>query len=171
MKNNKGINLISLVIMIIIMIILAAVAINISMNSYDQAIRSKQAAERQQVVSAVQGRFGDYTRNSTANPLLGLRIYPEDYAVDDAVDDKDELFAYLIRKFKTEYGKLVTDEELANGTQAKEIEEFVDATQGETEYTRILVSTDLLELGIENTTLQAVYLVNYYTNDVVGPIN
>ena len=39
------------------------------------------------------------------------------------------------------------------------------------EYTRLLFHSDLIELGIEKTNLNAVYLVNYYSSDVVGPIS
>ena len=163
MKNKKGISLIALVVMMIIMIILANIAINVSMNAYDESQRAKQAAERQQVVDAVTGRFGDYQRNGTANPIIGL-IIPEDQS-----ETKEDTFNYIIEKLKG-IGKLVTEEEVQNKTQTKQIKKFVEDNSEDMEYTRILQYNDLLELGLENTNLYAVYLVNYYSSDVVGPI-
>ena len=94
MKKNKGISLITLVVMIVIMIILAAVAINVGMNSFDEAQNAKLYAERQQVIDAVTGRFADYQRNSTANPLVGLMI-PEENS-----ETLSDIADYLERKFK-----------------------------------------------------------------------
>lgn len=163
MKNKKGISLIALVVMMIIMIILASIAMNVSMNAYDEGQRAKQAAEKQQVIEAVNGRFGDYQRNGTANPILGLMIPEEESKT------LEDTFNYVIQKLK-ENGKLVTDDEIQNQTQTKQIRKFILDNEEDMEYTRILEYNDLLELGLENTTLYAVYLVNYYSSDVVGPI-
>jgi len=65
----------------------------------------------------------------------------------------------------------MTDDELDNSTQRVLIERFVYDNFEDMKYTRILLYTDLIELGIENTNMNAVYLVNYYSNDVVGPIS
>lgn len=164
MKNNKGISLVALVVMIIIMIILAAVAINITMDAYDESQRAKQKTERQEVIEAVSGRFGDYMRNHTANPLLGLIIPEENVAT--MLDVRN----YIDIKLRTDYGKLVTEDEILNHTQTKEIEKFIADNFNDMEYTRILLYDDLLELGVENVTIHAVYLVNYYSSDVIGPI-
>lgn len=164
MKKNKGISLISLVVMIIIMIILASVAINVSMSSYDEALRAKIYAERQQVIDAVTGRFADYQRNNTASPLLGLMI-PEENS-----ETLKDAYDYIENKLRNEYYKLLTDDEYNNQTQTKQISKFLVDNAEDMEYTRLLFYDDLLELGLENTTLQAVYLVNYYSSDVVGPI-
>ena len=164
MKNNKGINLVAIIIMIIVMIMLAAIAINVSMDSYENSLEAKAAAERQQITIAISSRFGDNQRNATANPLVGLMILEE-------LETEQSIIDYVCDKFKNEYGKLMTDDELANSTQRISIERFIYDNFEDMKYTRILVYTDLLELGIENTNMNAVYLVNYYSNDVVGPIS
>ena len=164
MKNNKGINLVAIIIMIIVMIMLAAIAINVSMDSYENSLEAKAAAERQQITIAISSRFGDNQRNATANPLVGLMILEE-------LETEPSIIDYVCDKFKNEYGKLMTDDELANSTQRISIERFIYDNFEDMKYTRILVYTDLLELGIENTNMNAVYLVNYYSNDVVGPIS
>lgn len=163
MKNKKGISLIALVVMIIIMIILASIAMNVSMNAYEESVRAKQSTERQQVVNAVNGRFGDYQRNGTANPIIGLVIPNIESS------SLEETYNYLIQKFR-ELGKMTTDDEIENQTQAKQIKEFLVDNANDMEYTRILEYNDLLELGLENTNLNAIYLVNYYSSDVIGPI-
>ena len=165
MKNNKGINLIALIVMIIVMIILAAIAIKTGTDAYQNALKTKGAEERKQVEYAISDRFGDYQRNETANPLVGFIIPDED------VETEAKAKNYLISKFKGEYGKLATDDEIQNNTQRKLIEKFVADNFNEMEYTRILIYSDLIDLGVENTNLNAIYLVNYYSNDVVGPIN
>lgn len=165
MKNNKGINLIALIVMIVIMIILASIAIRVGTDSYENALESKAAAERQQVISAISGRFGDYQRNNTANPIVGFMIPKEN------LDTKENVTAYIKDKLKNEYGKLMTDDELENQTYQNLIKEFVEDNFEDMEYTRLLLYSDLIELGIEKTNLNAVYLVNYYSSDVVGPIS
>lgn len=165
MKKNKGISLISLVVMIVIMIILAAIAIRVGMESYENALESKAATERQEVIAAVSGRFGDYQRNSTANPIVGF-IVPDEY-----LENKDIIANYIINKLKVEYGKFFTDDEIKNSTQQKLIYKFIEDNYDDMEYTRILSYSDLIDLEIENTNINAVYVVNYYSNDVVGPIN
>jgi len=165
MKNNKGINLVALIIMIIVMIMLAAIAINVSMDSYENSLEAKSAAERQQLTVAISSRFGDNQRNATANPLVGLTIPEENLESEQSIID------FVCDKFKNEYGKLMTDDELDNSTQRVLIERFVYDNFEDMKYTRILLYTDLIELGIENTNMNAVYLVNYYSNDVVGPIS
>lgn len=165
MKNNKGISLITLIVMIVIMIILASIAINVGTSSYENALESKAAAEKQQVTTAVSDRFGDNQRNSTANPIVGLLVPEENRGTED------EIYFYLISKLKNDYGKLITDDEIENKTQQKQIESFVKDNFEDMEYTRILVYNDLIELGMEITNLNAVYVVNYYSSDVVGPIS
>lgn len=165
MKNNKGISLLSLVSMIIVMIILAAISINVGTNSYQNALKSKATAERQQVISAVTGRFGDNQRNSTSNPIVGLMI-PDEY-----LDNEEKIIEYITTKLRSEYGKLMTDEEIANQTNRTQIEHFVYDNFNDMEYTRLVFYNDLIDLGIENTNLNAIYLVNYYSSDVVGPID
>ena len=128
-------------------------------------ILTKAEEERKQVINAVSGRFGDYQRNSTANPIVGLMI-PEENLVNEETATN-----YICNKFKNEYGKLITEDEIQNSTQTKLIQKFVSDNFDDMEYTRILEYTDLIELEIEYTNLNAVYLVNYYSNDVIGPIS
>lgn len=162
MKKNRGISLITLVVMIIIMIILAAIVINVTTKSFDKSIETKANEERAQVQYAISSRFGDYQRNSTANPIVGIIIPEENRATVDSVVN------YITFKLKRDYGKLVN---VDSKEQENDIRKMVSDNFEDMEYTRILTPTDLIELEMENTNLNAVYLVNYYSSDVVGPIN
>ena len=164
MKNNKGINLVALIIMIIVMIMLAAIAVNVSMDSYNKSLEAKSDAERQQVVNAIAGRFGDYQRNATANPLVGITIPEESLITEEAT------LNFIEQKLKNEYGKL-NSEQAVNSAQIEDVKKLISDNFDDMEYTRILIYTNLVELGIENTNKNAVYIVNYYSNDVIGPIN
>ena len=162
MKNNKGISLVSLVVMIILMILLASYGVNVGINNYNKSLETKAAEENQQVKLAVSNRFGDNQRNNTSYPLVGL-VIPEDNA-----NTIDMAKTYIIYKLRKDYNKLNNEnyaEDEAN------IQKFVNDNFSEMEYTRILTSTDLVELGIENTNLNSIFIVNYYSSDVVGPIN
>lgn len=165
MKNNKGISMITLIVMIIIMIILASITINVSTKSYQESIETKMQAEREQVKKAIAGRFGAYQRNSTGNPLVGILIPEEN------LDTTQHAVEYICDKFKKEYGKSLIPISEDSSDPKQLLEKFVSDNFDDMEYTRILVPSDLIDLGIENTNLNAVYLVNYYSTDVVGPIN
>lgn len=165
MKNNKGINLIALIVTIVVMIILASIAIRVGTDSYENALESKAAAERKEVVSAVSGRFGDYQRNNTASPIVGFKIPEENMTTEENIVE------YIKNKLKKDHGKLMTEDELENKTYQNMITKFVDDNFDDMDYTRLLFYRDLIELGIEKTNLNAVYLVNYYSSDVVGPIS
>ncbi len=162
MKNNKGISLIALIVMIIVMIILAAIAMNATTESYDKSLETKANEERAQVQYAVSTRFGENQRNSTSNPIIGIMVPEENRSTIDLS------VTYIITKLKSDYGKFVTED---NAKQEADIKKFVTDNFEDMEYTRILTATDLIELDIENTNINAVYVVNYYSADVVGPIN
>ena len=162
MKNNKGINLIALIVMMIIMIILAAIVVNVTTDSYEKALETKAEEERAQVQYAVSSKFGDNQRNSTANPIVGIMIPEENRGTVDSA------FSYIISKLKNDYGKSVAGNQ---SEQEESIRKLVTDNFEDIEYTRILTPSDLIELDMENTNINAIYVVNYYSADVVGPIN
>ncbi len=171
-RKHAGISLISLIIMIIVMIILASIVITVSTKSYDQSLIAKQETERLQVVNAIQTRFGQYERNHTTSPLLGLQLSDiTDKEADEIVTDLVELFTMEYEKNILDTEILVPPENVQNYTSKGRIRKFITDNQEEMEYTRILKYDNLQELGLENVNTRALYLVNYYSNDVVGPIN
>ena len=167
MKNKRGISLITLIVMIVIMIILATITMRVATDSYEKSIETKAEAEKEQLRKAITGRFAANQRNNTANPIVGILI-PE-----EKLKTKEEAIEFICSKLQNEYGKYVNNLALGSDetTQKELIEEFVSDNFDDMEYTRILTSSDLIDLDLENTNLNAVYLVNYYSADVVGPIN
>ena len=163
MSNNRGVSMIALIIAIVIMIILASIALNAGNDAYDKAQVAKADAERNQVMQAVETRFGKYSVNRTASPLVGDTI-PNDYTT------VNEIFDYLMNLFRSE-SRLFSDDEMINHTREKEIQEFLINNADKMEYTRILRHDDIINLGLDNITLRSEFLVNYYSSNVVGPIN
>ena len=53
----------------------------------------------------------------------------------------------------------------------REIGEFIETNINQMQYTRILRHGDIINLELDNISLKSVFLVNYATNSVVGPIN
>ncbi|MBR3281202.1 MAG: hypothetical protein IKI57_05145 [Clostridia bacterium] len=163
MKNNKGVSIIALIVTIIVLIILSMVAIRASTEDYDKAQQAKENSERNQIVQAVAVRYGNYQRNSTANPLVGDKI-PDEY------DTKEAIKQYLIDLFKSE-NRMVSKREVEEHTLEREISSFIEKNITLMEYTRILRHADIVSLNVDNVSQSAVFLVNFETSSVVGPIN
>ncbi len=157
--NNKGINLIALIVMIIIMIIIASIAYTNSFDAHDKALIAREKEENMNVINAIQNRFGEYMINGTISPLSGV-IIPEDNKTISQMND------YIITYLK-DHGKLTTDRK----TEYEEgVLNLLNSNKDYLQYTRILEHAHLVELGIENLPTDAMYVVNYYGLTVVGPI-
>ena len=163
MKNNKGVSIIALIVVIIILVILSTLTIRASMEDYDKAQSAKESSERTQVVNAVAVRYGNYLRNSTANPLVGDKI-PDDYDTIQACKE------YLVDLFKSE-NRMQSSREVKDHELEKGIQDFLEKNIDLMDYTRILRHSDIVSLNVDNVSQSAVFLVNYETSMVVGPIN
>ena len=162
MKNNKGIGLIALIVVIIILVILSSIAITAGTRDSEKAQQAKEDLERSQVTEAISTRYNNYLRNSTANPLVGDKV-PEDYQT------KEEVKGYLIRLFQSE--NRITSSPDAYDQFVKELDDFLDENIGQMKFTRILRHDDIVSLNIDNVSISAAFLVNYYTSSVIGPVN
>ena len=172
MKNNKGLSLIALAIAIVIMIILASVALRSGSTDYEKAVQAKEDAERGQVVTAVEYRYGNYLVNKTTNPLIGEKLEfntsISDYTDEDFLENyKNDLKFFLVHFFQSE-GRLSSPDRLTNFES--DVDLFIERNLSCMEYTRILRHADIINLELDNIALNSVFLVNYYTNSVVGPI-
>ena len=162
MNNNKGINLIALITMIIIMIILAAIAMKNSFDAHNKSFIARQKEENLNVTTAVQNRYGEYVTNPTNSPLAGLTV-PDEYDTPEKMYEYIEM--YLIRN-----GKLVTQDVKDNDETKEAIRKMLNDDKDYLKYTRILEHSHLVELGLESLPINAVYVVNYFGTDVIGPI-
>ena len=172
MKNNSGVSLMALVITIVIMIILSAVALRQGNEDYIKAQEAKEDAERNQVTIAVEYRYGNYLRNKTTNQLVGDEI-PITFDVNNFDEvyiaaTKAQIKQYLVELFQSE-GRLSMD--TTRQRFEREIGEFIETNINQMQYTRILRHGDIINLELDNISLKSVFLVNYATNSVVGPIN
>ncbi len=163
--NNKGINLIALIILIIVMIILAGIAISNSTDSYTKSLEAKAKEENNQVRTAINARFGNFNISPSSSPLIGKQVpYDESEEL-----DVEAIKNYLVSYYKSK-GKLATEDELNNKTTENEIDYFVKRNKEDMEYTRLLEHSDIVALDIESISLDSEFIVNYYTGMVVGPI-
>jgi len=169
MIHNKGVTLLSLIIMIIIMIILAAVSTSVGLNSFEKAQKARLDAERAEVVKAISARYGEYVRNKTLNPLLGDTI---DEFVDNSLsgDEKYESAANKLEEAFNKEGKMYTEDEVLNHTLKNELKDLIRQSEDKMYYTRILRYQDLASFQIDHIVQNSLYVVNYYNNAVVGPI-
>ncbi len=158
MKNNKGINMIALVVTIIVMIIIASISLNAAIKDRQKAEEAKRLSERNQVEKAVGIRYANHVRNSAHYPIIGASI-PEQYTT------ADEIKEYIVDLF--------TREEVSSNLNefSDDLDEFINTNLKYMEYTRILRHSDVIGLEIENVTLKSVFIVNYYTGKVLGPIS
>lgn len=153
MKNSKGISMITLIITIIIMLILAGIVYVVSDDGRERADKAKYLNEIKLIREAAQSRFAGYLRSSTTYPLEGTLA-------------KDSL-AEILLQLETLGCESTSLDEMGN-----EINVFLSDNVENSEYSRIINYADMLELGITNVSSKTtyVYLVNYYSLDVVGPI-
>ena len=163
MKSNKGVSIISLIIVIVVTIILASVALNAGNLDINKAQEAKKRAERNQVIQAIGARYGSYNVNGTASPLVGDKIPSE-------LSTPDEIKSYLITMFKSE-NRMLSEDEAINHTIENEIDSFLEKNEDQMDFTRILRHSDIINLGLDNISLGSVFLINYYTATVVGPID
>ena len=169
MNSKKGVSIVALVFMIIIMVILASIALTSGLTGYDKAYEAKAKEERRQIVNAISGRFGDNQRNGTVYPLVGFEIPPEYYTNDnDDATKIENITNYLLGVFRSN-DKLNLDEVTINQTK-DEVKKFVEKNLDIMKYTRILMHDDIIALGIDSISQYAMFLINYYSADVVGPI-
>lgn len=162
MKNNEGINLIALILTIIVMIIIAGVAISNVPEAYQKAQQAKELTENSEVKKAITNRYGDYVRNGTAHPLIG-DVIPSNFVT------TEEIRTYLITLFKSENRSLMGNRD--DMTFEEELDAFLARNVNLMNYTRILRHSDAVNLDIGSISINSVFLVNYFTTDVIGPIN
>lgn len=168
MKNSKGISMITLIITIVVIIILSSIAIVVSENGIDMALDARYQNERKELSEAVTSRFAGYLRNSSTYPLEGVSV---EAVFDDSLsnDEKEaEALTQIVERLKNLGSTTVDTVDVKN-----EINKILHDNINHIKYTRIVSSTEMLALGLTNlgSDINYVYIVNYYSADVIGPIN
>ncbi len=155
-KNNKGINLITLIIMIAIILILTAIFASNGLDSVFEAKNSKNANEIAQLKTAVANRFNSYLKNEDTVSLIGKPV-KSTYTSDECVN------------------KIISTLDFEKASQEEKTAEITKITNNISrdfnEYIMIIESGDMARLGLENYSKTNRYIVNYYTGAVYGPIS
>lgn len=146
MKNNEGISLIALVVTIIVLVIITTIVIFPGIMGINITQKARIATEKKDISTVAVKRFGQYTRNENLYPLLGDNIT------------------------QTEAITKIYKEKLKQDINASR-EEVVDMVERDIKYIRIVNNVHAKELGVEEVSEGNIYIVNYYTGDVFGPIN
>lgn len=168
MKNSKGISMITLIITIVVIIILSSIAIVVSENGIDMALDARYQNERKELSDAVISRFAGYLRNSSTYPLEGASVPAIfDESLSNA-DKEAQALSQILEYLKTSGSATAGTDDVKN-----EISKILHDNINHIKYTRIIGSSEMLSLGLSNLTsdINYVYIVNYYSADVIGPIN
>lgn len=168
MKNCKGVSMITLIITIIVIIILSSVAIVVSNNGIDMANEAKFQNEKREIKQALTSRFAGYLRNEDLYPIEGIALQS---AFNEGLSDeerKQQVLNEIVTHLKGLGRYTVDTDEVKN-----EIEKMLQDNINHIEYTRIIGATEMLALGLTNvgSEINYEYVVNYYSSDVIGPIN
>lgn len=167
MKNAKGVSMINLIITIIVIVILSSIAIVISENGIDMANNAQHQTEKKELREAITSRFAGYLRNSSVYPLEGASVQAIfDETLSDSQKESQALLE-IVNYVKTLGHDTVETIEIKN-----EIAELIQTNINHIKYTRIIGGTEMLALGLTNLTsdIEYVYIINYYSADIVGPI-
>lgn len=155
-KNNKGINLITLIIMIAVILILTAIFASNGLDSVFEAKNSKNANEIAQLKTAVTNRFNSYLKNEDTVALIGKPVKGT-YSSGECVN------------------RIISSLDFEKASQEEKNAEINKITNNISrdfnEYVMIIESGDMAKLGLENYSKTNRYIVNYYTGAVYGPIS
>lgn len=167
MKNAKGISMISLIITIIVIVILSSIAIVISESGLDMAENAQYQTEKKELREAIASRFAGYLRNSSTYPIEGVSVQ----SIFDETLSNSQKESQALNEIVS-YIKGLGNDTVETDDIKNEISELIQTNINHIKYTRIIGSTEMLSLGLTNikSDTDYVYVINYYSADIVGPI-
>lgn len=154
MKNN-GVTIITLIVMITVIIILTSIFIATGLDSLNEAKNAEVKNEIYQLKQAVVNRYTSYEKNNGNIALHGTLARNR---WTDSEDCLEEVIASLTYENETVEEKASVEARIRNEI-ARDYDKFV----------MLVDSGDRINLGLENSS-DNVYVVNYYTGAVYGPI-
>lgn len=152
---NKGITIIALIVMIAVIIILTSIFVATGIDSLNESKKAEIQNEIYQLKQAVVNRYASYEKNDGNISLIGTSATAKWAEADMCVND---VISTLTFEDETE-----DEKQLKIGRIANEITRDYD------KFVKLVDSDDRISLGLENTS-NNLYLVNYYTGSVYGPI-
>lgn len=157
MTRNNGITLITLVIMIVVILILTSVFIATGIDALNESKNSEIANEIYQIEQAIAEKYVSYMKNDGNIALTGSAPSSKWTTMDECVDAVLLTLDFEDVSFEDKTMKV----QKINNDFTRDYDKFV----------KILYSGDMAKLGLENFSDDNVYVVNYYTGSVYGPIN
>lgn len=152
---NKGITIITLIVTIAVIIILTSIFIATGLDSLKEAKNTEIKNEIYQLKQAVVNRYTSYEKNDGDIALFGTLA--ENH---DDIDSFEDCMAKIKATLSSdEDDNLEKKFERISGEIARDYKKFV----------MVVDSEDRVKLGMENSS-DNVYIVNYYTGSVYGPI-
>lgn len=155
MMNNKGITIITLIVMIAVIIILTSIFMATGLDSLKEAKNSEIKNEIYQLKQAVVNRYTSYEKNDGNIALIGTLAKNEWSNFEDCLE---RVIASLT------YDNETIEERTSGEARIKK-----EISRDYNKFVMIVNSGDRLRLGLENSS-DNVYIVNYYTGAVYGPI-
>ena len=153
--NNRGVTLITVIIMISVILILSAIFVSTSLESLEEAKKAERKTEIYQLHLAVMDRYTMYEKNQGNISLIGTLAKSKWTTASECLN---------------EILSTVDFSELESGEKAKKIEKITnEIARDYDEYVMLVNSGDVTRLGVDKVS-GATYIVDYYTGSVYGPI-
>ena len=152
---NKGITIITLIVMITVIIILTSVFIATGLDSLNEAKNTEKKNEIYLLKEAVINRYTSYEKNNGNVILVGTLAKNKYPSLTDCID------------------KIIPTLSLDNATPEEKNDKINkisnEITRDYDKFVMIVDSGDRIKLGLENSS-DYIYIVNYYTGSIYGPI-
>lgn len=153
--NNKGVTIITLIVTILVILILSSIFISVGLDSLNEAKETEIKNEMYQLKQAVINKYTSYEKNDGKIALVGTSALSK-------WGNKNECIEKVIATLQYEdesMDEIERRKARVSGEIARDYDEFV-----------MLIDSDArVKLGLENSS-DNVYIVNYYTGSVYGPI-
>ena len=158
LKNKSGITLVTLIFMVIILLILASIFIAASLKALDETKKTEDQVEIHALEEAILERYASYvTNDKNVNvTLVGTSPSTKWASSTECV----EAIVKTIDFSKVSSG----DQESKKAKISREIIRDYDT------YVKLISKSEAKNLGVEQFTEGKVYVVNYYTGSVYGPV-
>lgn len=154
LKNNKGITLITLVIVIIVLVILTSIFVATSLKALNETGSSETQNQIHAIEEAISVRYASYLKSDGNVSLVGSS--PTWSSPSECVD--------AIMK-SMDVTNLSAEDVAAKRTRISN-----EIARDYEKYVKMIGSGDATLLGIEQLSTDNVFVVDYYTSKVYGPI-
>lgn len=157
MQKNNGVSLITLIVMIAVVLILSSIFISTGLDALKESKNSEVKNEIYQLKQAVVNKYTSYEKNNGNVILVGT-----------LAKNKWTNYSECITEI---YKTLEFDKETEAEKEAKRAKISGDIARDYDTFVKLIYSGDMAKLGLESFSDENVYIVDYYTGSVYGPIS